>query len=303
MTSNTRFRAYQLDKAGSPMSYYDGSTFTLIEAILDSKNWPTLYRELYYCKDVKKIDTLHITSWDGDHCCEKDLRNILIEFNPTVIEYPKYEPHTENGRKCLSIILEYVHKHTDTYAHRLDPAYIRSLNNAQPWGTNNIIYNTGEYATSNDNSSVKFFRSGKFNVLSLGDIDSSEIANSLMKNNILRNEVDILILSHHGAAKGVNTDEFIKAIKPRVAICTSDFGNEYEHPKQSVRDMLTNNNIPLYTTKTGDIIIESTFKNDPFLIRLGYRVPLNAYTVHNLQSNSTEVSSSKSFFVKRRPAS
>lgn len=302
MISNTRFRAYQLDKAGSSMSYYDGSTFTLIEAILDSKNWTTLCSELYYCKDVKKIDTLHITSWDDDHCCEKDLRNILIEFNPTVIEYPKYEPHTGNGRKCLSIILEYVHKHTYTYAHRLDSVYIRSLNNAQPWVTNNIIYNTGEYATSNDNSSVKFFRSGKFNVLSLGDIDSSEIANSLIKNNILRNEVDVLILSHHGAANGVNTDEFIKAIKPRVAISTSDFGNEYEHPKQSVRDMLTNNNIPLYTTKTGDIIIESTFKNDPFSKFFGYQIPLNAYTVHNLQSNSTEVSSSKSFFVKRRPA-
>lgn len=302
MTSNTRFRAYQLDKAGSSMSYYDGSTFTLIEAILDSKNWPTLCSELYYCKDVKKIDTLHITSWDDDHCCEKDLKNILIEFNPTVIEYPKYEPHTENGRKCLSIILEYVHKHTDTYAHRLDPAYIRSLNNAQPWGTNNIIYNTGEYATSNDNSSVKFFRSGKFNVLSLGDIDSPEIAKLLMKYSILRNEVDVLILSHHGAANGINTDEFIKAIKPTIAICTSDFGNEYEHPKQSVRDMLTDNNIPLYTTKTGDIIIKSTFENDPFSKFFGYQIPLNAYTVHNLQSNSTEVSSSKSFFVKRRPA-
>lgn len=303
MTLNTRFRAYQLDKAGSSMSYYDGSTFTLIEAILDSKNWPTLCNELYHCKDVKKIDTLHITSWDDDHCNEKDLRNILIEFKPNIVEYPKYKPHTENGEKCLNLILEYAYNGTDIYAHKLDSAYISRLNNAQPWETNNIIYNTGEYATSNDNSSVKFFRSGKFNVLSLGDIDSPEIAKSLIKSNILRNEVDILILSHHGSSNGVNTDEFIKAIKPSIAICTSDFGNEYEHPKQSVRDMLTNNNIPLYTTKTGDIIIESIFKDDPFLIRLGYRIPLNAYTVHNLQSNSTEVSSSKSFFVKRRPAS
>lgn len=301
MTSNTRFRAYQLDKAGSSMSYYDGSTFTLIEAILDSKNWATLCSELYYCKDVKKIDTLHITSWDDDHCCEKDLKNILIEFKPNIVEYPKYSPHTENGKNCLSIISKYGFLNPTSTIKKLDYSYISSLNSATAWGSNNIVYNHGEYESSNDNSSIKFFRSGKFNVLSLGDVDSPDIAKYLMQGDILCKEVDIFILAHHGAANGVNTDEFIKAIKPTIAICTSDYGNEYEHPKQSVRNILQNNNVPLYTTKTGDVIIESTIKRHPYSILTKTPVFLEAFNVKNLQSNSTEVSSGNSFFVKRKP--
>ena len=300
MISNTRFRAYQLDKAGSSMSYYDGSTFTLIEAILDSKNLPTLCNELDICKGKRVIDTLHITSWDDDHCSEKDLRIILSGFKPTIIEYPKYPPHTENGEKCLNLILKYAYNRIEIYVHKLDSAHLSRLTNAQLWGTNNVIYDLGKYESSNDNSSIKFFRSGKFNVLSLGDVDSPDIAKYLMQDDILCKEVDVLILSHHGAANGVNTDEFIKAIKPTIAICTSDYGNEYEHPKQSVRNILQNNKVPLYTTKTGDVIIESTIKRHPYSALTKTPVFLEAFNVKNLQSNSTEVSSGNSFFVKRK---
>ncbi len=301
MNSNTRFRAYQLDKAGSSMSYYDGSKFTLIEATLDPKNWPTLCNELDICKEKRVIDTLHITSWDDDHCSEKDLRIILSEFKPTIIEYPKYYPHTENGIKCLTIILKYISIYPGVCAHKLDSTYLSTLNNAQAWKSNNIIYNQGEYESSNDNSSIKFFRSGKFNVLSLGDIDSPDIAKYLVRHDILRNEVDILILAHHGAENGVNTDEFIKAIKPTITICTSDYGNEYEHLKQLVRNILQSNNIPLYTTKTGDVIIESTMKKHPCSVFTETPILFEAFNVKNLQSNSMEVSSSDSFFVKRKP--
>lgn len=300
MNSNTRFRAYQLDKSGSSMSYYDGSKFTLIETTLDPKNWPTLCDELNICKGKRVIDTLHITSWDDDHCSEKDLQIILSEFKPTIIEYPKYSPHTENSKNCLSIISKYGFLNPTSTIKKLDYSYISSLNPATAWESNNIIYNQGEYEFSNDNSSIKFFRSGKFNVLSLGDVDSPYIAKYLMQDDILCKEVDILILAHHGAEDGINTDEFIKAIKPTIAICTSDYGNEYEHPKQSVRNILQNNNVPLYTTKTGDVIIESTTRRHPYSVLTKTPVFFEAFNVKNLQSNSTGVSSSYSFFVKRK---
>lgn len=48
-----------------------------------------------------------------------------------------------------------------------------------------------------------------------------------MEDDILRNEVDILILAHHGADNGFTTPEFLQTLSPRLAICTSDYGNQY----------------------------------------------------------------------------
>ena len=83
----TRFRAYQLGQAGSSFSYYADGRFTLIEGIITDKNHQTLSDELKIC-GKKTIDTLHITSWDNDHCSKSALDWILENLTPKRIEYP-----------------------------------------------------------------------------------------------------------------------------------------------------------------------------------------------------------------------
>lgn len=284
---HTRFRAYQLGSEGSSFSYFDGESFTLIEARLTDVNRPQIANELK-ASGVSAIACLHITSWDTDHCAQADLEEILRTWSPAKIEYPGYPPHTETGKACLKIIKEYKTQESRKIV-RVDPPYIASLEKAIKWGYRNILYwpkNIDE-ENSNNNSSVKFFRKGCFNVLSLGDLESDGISSYLKSRPYLQTETDILILAHHGADNGFTTKAFLKRLKPSVAICSSNYDNKFEHPKPEIRQLLNELNIPVYTTKTGDVIIDSEAPHK------------RRYTIWNLKANSEEVSSSKPFTTKK----
>lgn len=286
---NTRFRAYQLGSAGSSFSYFDGESFILIEARYNDVNIENIKNEMEKC-GVKEISTLHITSWDKDHCSLPDLNKIIEELNPKKIEFPGYQPHTESGVNCLKAIKRF-RQERYKIAIKVDPEYIKSLPSKSKHGYSNIIYHPktikhqAEFA--NDNSTVKFFRTGSFNVLSLGDVEDFQIASYLRSYRAIKNEVDIMILAHHGADNGFTTSSFLKIVRPKVAIATSNYDNQYEHPKQKIRELLFHNDIDLFTTKTGDIIIESIKSH------------IGEYKVTNLISNSEKISKQKNFKSKK----
>lgn len=282
----TRFRAYQLGAEGSSFSYYDGSYFTLIEARLNEVNKPNVISELNQC-GLSKINCLHITSWDADHCAEKDLKDILL-FEPNKIEYPGYEPHTDTAKACLKLITAYKNEKKDKKVVRVDPPYIKTLEDAHSWGYKNILFHPKYISeNSNDNSTVKLFRSGSFNVASLGDVDSNVISASLRTYKTFYSEIDIMILAHHGADNGFTTSAFIKKVQPTIAVCSSNYDNKFEHPKEEIRELLHKNEIPIYTSKTGDIVIVSLPPHT------------SKFKVFNLISNSTEISSEKIYTTKK----
>ena len=285
----TRFRAYQLGSAGSSFSYFDGSNFTLIEARLTDGNQESIDQELKEC-GINRIHTLHITSWDQDHCSPKQLEEIIEKYSPIKIEYPGYSPHTQCGKDSLDIIKKYKRvKKGPSKLIQITPEYINSLKEAKEFGYNNIIYHpkTIDKDNSNNNSTVKQFRSGVFNVLSLGDVESSNLAAGLRRYSSIYKEVDIMILAHHGANNGFTTSSFIKRTKPTLAIASADYANKFKHPKQEIRDLLHKNEVKLFTTKTGDVIIKST--NGHY----------SKYEVINLKAGSTEVSSTYKFVSKK----
>ena len=82
----------------------------------------------------------------------------------------------------------------------------------------------------------------------------------------------------------LTTEDFIKAISPSVAICASDYDNQYDHPRQEIRELLYENKVNLYTTKTGDVLIECGADNNVH--------------VTNFRGNSSEVSSTFDFRPK-----
>ena len=281
----TRFRAYQLGDKGSSFSYCVDSYFTLIEGRYNDTNRNSILSEMKLV-GAKQISCLHITSWDEDHCKKSELENILKELKPIQIEYPGYKPDTDCGRACKNLIEKYSHEQQRT-SKAIDPAFIDALDSAKEKGYNDILYNpTSEHESHNDNSVVKLFRQGRFTVLSLGDCESKEIAERIAGSSIAQTEVDVMILAHHGADNGFTTREFIEKINPQVAICSSNYDNQFEHPKQTVRDILYFHepSIPLYTTKTGDVVI--TCNED------------NVVHVYNLVSNNSTISSKSTFTPK-----
>lgn len=75
-----------------------------------------------------------------------------------------------------------------------------------------------------------------------------------------------------------------KKIAPRVAICACDYDNQYNHPKKEVTDILYNNGVRYFTTKTGDVLIVCGTDNNVH--------------VTNFIGNGTKVSSTFDFRPK-----
>lgn len=288
-SKSTRFRAYQISSAGSSFSYFNGSEFTLLEARLNQTNTPNIIQEMRYC-GVTQIHNLHITSWDRDHCHPDELQDILEKFSPKKIEYPGYDPHTESGRESLKLISNYKRRcFTPDKIIKVCPKYISSLEPAEKYGYRDILHHPKmlDDRSANNNSTIKHFRSGSFNTLSLGDVECNNIASGLRRQRSITNEVDVMILAHHGASNGFTTSAFIKHVKPTIAIASSNYCNQYEHPKQDIRDLLHKNYVKLFTTKTGDVVIFSTGSHT------------GHYRVVNLKAGSTEVSSQYDYYAKK----
>lgn len=287
MNHYTRFRSYQLPNPGSSFSYSVDKNFTLIEARYNTTNAPHIQWELSNL-GIQYIDTLHITSWDKDHCNYDELCVILRDLLPTNIEYPSEPPTTDNGIKSLRTIQEYVRRRD--YAHGISiTPYSVKYEEKFPLKGIDIFYNPIVNGTkSNDNSLVKLFRVGSFQVLSLGDCEDGEIAKRLMSDLILKSEVDIMILAHHGADNGFTSMEFLRVINPKVCVCSSDYGNEYDHPRDIIRERCNSLNIPLYTTKRGDIIAQTI---DPKHFKI------SNYVSNNEAKDSVRVFSNKTWYL------
>lgn len=256
MKHYTRFRAYQLPNKGSSFSLSVDNHFTLIEARYNEMNKEHIRWELNLLK-LKWINVLHITSWDEDHCNYSELCALLRELLPTYIEYPSETPTTDNGKKSLAEIKKYGRECSYSKLIPITPLYVLS-GKKTPYEGHDIYYNpVVNGSISNNNSVVKLFRTGSFQILSLGDCQDNAIAQRLMKDPILKDEVDIMILAHHGADNGFTTMEFLRTIYPSVCVCASNYANEYEHPRQIIRDRCRSLGIPLFTTKRGDIIAQT----------------------------------------------
>lgn len=285
----TRFRAYQLGNAGSSFSYFNGSEFTLLEARYNEVNEPSIKQELELCQ-AEGVHTLHITSWDQDHCSPSQLEKILLEFGPKKIEYPGYKPHTDSGKDSLKLIQAYNSKGKGSKTIvSVTPEYISSLDKAENYGYRDTL-NHPKYLddeSSNNNSTVKHFRSGSFNVLSLGDVECNNIASGLRRQRTINQEADVMILAHHGADNGFTTSSFIKTVKPTIAIASADYANQFKHPKQEIRDLLHKHDVKLFTTKSGDVVVFSTGNHT------------GHYRLVNLKSGSSAISSQYDFYARK----
>lgn len=167
----------------------------------------------------------------------------------------------------------------------ISPEYVNSLDAGESAKYSTIVYNpTKEYEKHNDMSIAALFRKGRFTVLSLGDCESPEIASTIMDCGIANRETDVMLMAHHGADNGFTTEEFIRRISPKIAICASDYDNQYDHPRQEVREMLYNNGVRFFTTKTGDVLVVCDTDNNVH--------------VTNYIGNGTKVSSTYEFRPK-----
>lgn len=279
---HTRFRAYQLGSKGSSFSYWDSDTnkFVLGEARLNQDNWPSIKHELLQCgKD--SIDDLYISSWDIDHCSPIELGIILEHLKPSSVYYPRYSPDLTKPNQMES------KKLIDSYN---GPPKIFKYNGspgsaAEAWKYGQVFFNPKLTGNPNDDSLITLWRRGNLSVLSVGDLESTDRSEAVSNTKIL-NEVDVLILAHHGSSRNFTTDSLLKALKPKVCIALVDRKNQYGHPDPLVYQRV-NNNSWYYSTKDGDVIIETNGNSNEH------------FTVYDYISNGQKRQSVKSFSTKK----
>jgi competence protein ComEC len=284
----TKFRAFQLDSDGSLFSHYKEDVYTLIEARLPKGGLEVLQNDLKI-HGKTKVDVLHITSWDNDHCNFDSLIEILNHLRPDRIEIPEYDPDSNEGKLCKRIILGYDKVHEDYIPNVtiVSRDFINGLPTAQRNTTSRILYEPDfNSPKKNDWSLIMLFRSLGFNTLSLGDCESIEVSRRLSRCEHIIEEMDVLILPHHGADNGFITGDFLDAVKPKIAVCSSNNGNPYDHPRQNIRSLLSARNIPLMTTKRGDVII-GQWEGNSYAVAMSY------------QGDNREVQNDQLFYPKR----
>lgn len=197
-------------------------------------------------KRITKIDYIMISHFDTDHC--KGFEYVLENIKVKNVIISKQSESSENFKQIMKIIrkkrinLIIVQKETKIKIDNFTTVDILSPQ------SESIADNM------NDNSIVAKFEAYNFSILFTGDA-SEKIEKELIKEKI-NLKSDILKVSHHGSKTGTS-EEFLKSVKPKIALIGVGENNKFGHPTKDVIKRLTENKIKIYRTDTdGEIRIK-----------------------------------------------
>ncbi len=140
-------------------------------------------------------------------------------------------------------------------------AVINVLAPIQPFFTKDQLRSGGN--EPNANSVVVRLDYGKFSMLLTGDAEAQTEERMISKDANL--QVRILKVGHHGS-KYATSENFLKAVKPEVAVISDGANNRYGHPSPDVLSRLKAAGVKLYRTDLqGEITITS--KGDGYEIK------------------------------------
>lgn len=100
----------------------------------------------------------------------------------------------------------------------------------------------------NNNSIVGKLIFGKFSMLFTGDAEKQE-EDVLIKEQNTKLSSRILKVAHHGSNSSSQKD-FIRSVRPEIAVISVGFHNDYGHPRKPVLDRLAAENVMVYRTDT-----------------------------------------------------
>lgn len=93
-------------------------------------------------------------------------------------------------------------------------------------------------------------------IIFTGDAESpAELDMLRLKKNL---DADILKVGHHGSKNG-STEEFLKAVTPKVSVISVGHGNSYGHPTKEALQRLENSGSKIYRTDTVGTVIAKCY--------------------------------------------
>lgn len=197
---------------------------------------------------ILKIDYVLISHFDTDHC--GGILTIMEKVKVKNIIISEQAEHSENYERFKKLM---IHKRI-----RLIEVKKGDKIKIGRYSEFKILFPTSRLLSENplnNNSIVAQFNYNNFKMLFTGDIEK------LAEQQILKTEkaeirADILKVAHHGS-KTSSIPEFIKAVKPKIALIGVGKNNTFGHPNQQTIKNLENIKCRIYRTDLqGEIIIK-----------------------------------------------
>ena len=197
---------------------------------------------------ILKIDYVLISHFDTDHC--GGILTIMEKVKVKNIIISEQAEHSENYERFKKLM---IHKKI-----RLIEVKKGDKIKIGRYSEFKILFPTSRLLSENplnNNSIVAQFNYNNFKMLFTGDIEK------LAEQQILKTEkaeirADILKVAHHGS-KTSSIPEFIKAVRPRIALIGVGKNNTFGHPNQQTIKNLENIKCRIYRTDLqGEIIIK-----------------------------------------------
>ena len=196
---------------------------------------------------ILKVDYVLISHFDTDHC--GGILAIMEKVKVKNIIISEQAEHSENYERFKKLM---IHKKI-----RLIEVKKGDKIKIGRYSEFKILFPTSRLLSENplnNNSIVAQFNYNNFKMLFTGDIEK------LAEQQILKTEkaeirADILKVAHHGS-KTSSIPEFIKAVRPRIALIGVGKNNTFGHPNQQTIKNLENIKCRIYRTDLqGEIII------------------------------------------------
>lgn len=197
---------------------------------------------------ILKIDYVLISHFDTDHC--GGILTIMEKVKVKNIIISEQAEHSENYERFKKLM---IHKKI-----RLIEVKKGDKIKIGRYSEFKILFPTSRLLSENplnNNSIVAQFNYNNFKMLFTGDIEK------LAEQQILKAEkaeirADILKVAHHGS-KTSSIPEFIKAVKPKIALIGVGKNNTFGHPNKQTIKNLENIKCRIYRTDIqGEIIIK-----------------------------------------------
>ena len=198
--------------------------------------------------NIHRLDYIIITHYDADHI--GSMSGVLREVAADSIIMPYIAEENMPTTKVFQQLVDTI-SGLDATVLAAKPGDIYPLGN----GLMTILGPVNTSRSMNDMSVVTEIRYGEVSFLFMGDAEKQSEADILREFPSLK--TDVLKVGHHGS-KSSTSEDFLRAVTPRIAVISCAAENRYGHPSAEVIKLLTDFGVAIYRTDlSGTIVIGS----------------------------------------------
>ena len=212
------------------------------EAVIVDSRWPdehakAIEKQLQVFLRNQDLAGLVLTGFDNDHADPYGVDNILGEYKPNWIMYPKYYKDTDNATEVFKVISEHERRRRNTpkplrkLSVRLD-LHSRKLNGLSKLFSYELFSPHYEDMVNSNNCSIVLkltgIGAGGFSYLITGDTENErwDTITSLFGKSL---SSDVLSAPHHGS-KNAAHPKMALLVSPDTVLISAGVDNQYGHP-------------------------------------------------------------------------